>query len=149
MTAQVQSRGMTPACQNCPSRVLSVHQLWGTPREAMASSPICFRLPVLRLRAGSLLQVSPRCLKGRDQELGPYPARHKRNRLPPLGSSPQPPRRFKRKTRTAMPPSCGAEERRGCSMRECWGATGEMAVDVLGKTVDFVTWGESRLFPPV
>lgn len=34
-------------------------------------------------------------------------------------------------------------------MRECWGATGEMAVDVLGKTVDFVTWGESRLFPPV
>lgn len=133
-------------CQNCFFRVFFVYQFWGIFREVMVFFSICFRFFVFRLRVGSFFQVLFRCLKGRDQELGFYLVRYKRNRLSFLGSSFQFLRRFKRKIRIVMFFSCGAEERRGCFMRECWGVIGEMVVDVLGKIVDFVIWGESRLF---
>lgn len=107
---QVQSPGMTPACQTCPSPVPSVHQLWGAPREGTATSWICLQPLVLRLRAGSLLQASPGFLKGPGLARSPYSARPKRSCPPPLWSCPQPPRRAERKTRPAMAPSAGAEE---------------------------------------
>lgn len=109
LTPQVQSPGMTPACQTCPSLVLSVHKLWGPPQELKTTSQICLLPRMLRLWAGSLRQASPGCLKGPGLEQGPYSVRPKRSHQPPLRSCPQHLRRAERKTRAATAPSPGAE----------------------------------------
>lgn len=45
LTPQVQSPGMTPACQTCPSLVLSVHKLWGPPPGIEDYFPDLFAAP--------------------------------------------------------------------------------------------------------
>lgn len=135
---------MTPACQNCPSLVLSVHKLWGTPPQGTATSLICSQLPTPRPRAGSLLQGPPSRLTGPGQELGSYSGRPQRSGPRPRFSSPQHPRRPRGKQRQPWALVLGPR-----SEKRLLGGTGLGPPGMLGKTVDLVERGGSQTFLPV